>query len=300
MRRGPVVTLIGLVLAAVLAVLAAPIHAAEFLGRYDWDPGYADAGGYSSLWLDPVGPGFLTLSDRGSWLRGTLSRNAEGAVDGVTIADLGPLLRYSGGPLRPGETDAEGLTRANGSFYVSFEGLGTLGQGRVERYDDIADRPVRLQSDRGFRRMSGNRGLEALTSDAEGALYAIPEEPERSDEPFQVYRFRDGVWDRPFTIPREGRYLVSDASFGPDGRLYVLERDFLYLGFRTRLRSFDATGGDERVELETGLGTHDNLEGLSVWRDGQGRLRATMLSDDNQHPLFQSTEFVDYLLDQGG
>ena len=69
------------------------------------------------------------------------------------------------------------------------------------------------------------------------------------------------------------------------------------LGFRTRVRSFDLTGQDERLELQTGIGTHDNLEGIDVWRDAEGRMRVTMISDDNLRPLIQRTEFVDYLLD---
>ena len=52
---------------------------------------------------------------------------------------------------------------------------------------------------------------------------------------------------------------------------------------------------DEEIVFETGTGTHDNLEGLSVWRDDQGRLRATMISDDNFLAL-QRTELVEYLL----
>lgn len=290
MRLGPVLALIA-------AVLADPLHAAEYLGSHTWQPGFDGAGGYSALWLDPEGPSFLTISDRGSWLRGTLTRDADGVVADVTVTGRGPLLRHSGGPLMPGEADSEGLTRANGAFYVSFEGYGPLGLGRVERYDDIAEKPKRLPSPPEFRGFDSNDGLESLASDAEGSLYAIPEKSASPEAPFPVFRFRDGVWDRPFTIPREGRFLVSDASVGPDGRLYVLERDFAWIGFRTRLRSFDLEGGDAREEFTSDLWQHDNLEGLSVWRDARGRLRATMISDDNQLAPVQRTEFVDYLLD---
>jgi len=41
--------------------------------------------------------------------------------------------------------------------------------------------------------------------------------------------------------------------------------------------------------------THDNLEGVSVWRDADGALRATLVSDDNFRFL-QQTEIVEYLL----
>jgi hypothetical protein len=49
--------------------------------------------------------------------------------------------------------------------------------------------------------------------------------------------------------------------------------------------------------LETRLRRHDNLEGLSVWRDPAGRLRLTMLSDDNLRQWLQRTEFVDYIVE---
>lgn len=290
MRLGPLLALIA-------ATCAAPAAAAEFLGAHVWRPGFAGAGGYSALWLDPDGPGFVTLSDRGTWLRGTLSRGPSGALEGVTVTDRGPLLRGYGGPLRGRERDAESIAFAQGAFWVSFEGDGGLGLGRIDRYDDIARRPKRLRGDPDFRRMGENKGIEALAADADGTLYAIPEEPPDGDGPFPVYRWRDGVWDRPFTLPREGRFLVSGADIGPDGRLYVLERDFVGLGFRTRVRSVDPSGGDARVELETPVGRHDNLEGIAVRRDAQGRIRVTMISDDNMHPLVQRTEIVEYLLD---
>ena len=81
---------------------------------------------------------------------------------------------------------------------------------------------------------------------------------------------------------------------GPDGRLYVLERDFTGLGFRSRLRRLNIDGSGEEILLTTATGTHDNLEGLDVWADAEG-LRATMISDDNRY-FFQETQFVDYRL----
>jgi hypothetical protein len=48
------------------------------------------------------------------------------------------------------------------------------------------------------------------------------------------------------------------------------------------------------VLVDTPAGTHDNLEGLSVWRGPRG-LVATMISDDNFR-FFQTTEIVEYAL----
>ena len=88
------------------------------------------------------------------------------------------------------------------------------------------------------------------------------------------------------------------ADFGPDGRFYVLERDTGAIGFRSRLRRWNVTANGvtgEEILFQSRLTAHDNLEGVPVWRDGQGRLRATMVSDNN-FLVLQRTELVEYLL----
>jgi len=79
----------------------------------------------------------------------------------------------------------------------------------------------------------------------------------------------------------------------PDGQFYLLERDFTGLGFRTRIRQFDADFTNETVLLETGNARHDNLEGISAWRDDSGSIRLTLVSDDN-FLFLQRTEIVEY------
>jgi hypothetical protein len=112
--------------------------------------------------------------------------------------------------------------------------------------------------------------------------------------PFPVYAFRDGAWDVAFRLPVREGLAVAGADVGPDGRLYLLERDLAGLGFRTGLRRVNLDGTGDEVLLTTATGTHDNLEGLDVWRDAEG-LRATMIADDNFR-FFQRTEIVDYRL----
>ncbi|CTQ32490.1 esterase-like activity of phytase family protein [Jannaschia rubra] len=281
-------------LGPLLALIAAtgPAIAAEHLGSHTWQPAFDGAGGYSALWLDDAGAEFVTLSDRGRWIRGRLLRDGAGGVADVAVADHGPLLRSTGEPLEGREADAESLAFADGAFFVAFEGTH-----RIMRHDDLAAPPRRIPQPDAFAGLQGNSGIEALAADADGTLYAIPERSGAVDRPFPVHRFRGGVWDVPFALRRDGRYLVSGADIGPDGRLYLLERDFAFFGFRTRVRSFDLGGGDERTEIETAIATHDNLEGIAVWRDARGRMRVTMISDDNQRPAVQRTEFVDYILD---
>ena len=90
-----------------------------------------------------------------------------------------------------------------------------------------------------------------------------------------------------------------DADFGPDGKFYLLERDFGWLtGFATRIRRFTLGPNgfsDEVTLIETPFGELDNMEGISVWRDDAGRTRITLISDDNFFPL-QRTMFVEYVL----
>jgi hypothetical protein len=126
--------------------------------------------------------------------------------------------------------------------------------------------------------------------------------PERSgavDRPFPIYRLRAGVWDTALSLPRPDGFMPVSADFGPDGRLYVLLRQFHGLmGFSSKLIRTtvgeDALGPIE-VLFESAVGLHDNLEGLSVWRDGAGHLRASMVADNNFLP-FLSSSIVEYTL----
>ena len=289
MRLGPLLAL-GL-------IAGTPAPAADFLGSYVWRPDFDGAGGYSAIWLDPAGPGpagtrTVLLSDRGTWVRGVLTRDPTGAAVGFDVTGRGALQRTGGGDLVGEEADAESIAEVDGAFYVAFEGIH-----RVMRYADLAAPPERIPRAGAFVTLQDNSGIEALAADAEGRLYAIPERSGAREVPFPVYRFDGTSWTQPFALRRDGRFLVSGADIGPDGRLYILERDFALLGFRSRVRSFDLEGGDERLELQTTTGTHDNLEGIEVWRNEAGRLRITMISDDNMLPLVQRTEFVDYAID---
>ncbi|GIT92588.1 hypothetical protein JANAI62_31750 [Jannaschia pagri] len=275
---------------ALALTLAAPAWAADHLGSYTWTPDWPEAGGFSALWLGPDGEQFATLSDRGYWVQGRLVRDATGAVTSVRQVTHGPLLRSTGGRLRGKEFDAEGLARTEAGWFVAFEGVH-----RVMRHDTLDSPPERIPLPPAFDGLQANSGLEALAASADGTLYAIPERSGAVERPFPVYCYDTGQWRQPFGLRRDGPFLVSGADIF-DGRLYILERHFALVGFRSRVRSFDMTGGDERLEMESGLRDHDNLEGIAVWQDADGRRRMTLVSDNNQQVL-QRTEFVDYVLD---
>jgi len=289
----------GLIL-ALLVVLgfqgsAGPVAPKGLIGDFHWRGEGPLFGGFSAIHMAPDGMSFVALSDHGAWIAAQVRRDADGRIAGVTNGPVTLLLGNGDAALAEDRTDSEGMAiGADGAMFVSFEG-----PARVLRYDRPGASAVNLPVIQAFRAMGFNSSLESLALDAQGTLYTIPERSGAPARPFPIYRFRDGSWDQPFSISRSGEFLVSDATIGPDDRLYVLERAFLGLaGFETRLRRFAFIGdrlSDGEILLQTPSGTHDNLEGISVWRDGKGVLRATMVSDNN-YLFVLRTELVEYAL----
>lgn len=294
MQKRPLFALIlGFALIGGLQGSASPPLPAGFVQSFRWSWDDPNFGGVSAINIGPDGRQFLALTDKGMYVEGRIERAADGSIAAVTGGPVTPLLARGDAVLSAGRTDSEGLAvAADGRVFISFEGAA-----RVLEYDRITGSAVNLPSHPDFAAMQNNSALEALAVDGEGTLYTLPERSGQLAKPFPVYRFRGGVWDQPFDLPRRGGFLAVDADVGPDGRFYLLEREFQGLaGFASRVRSFalsDTGLTDERVEMESATGQHDNLEGLSVWTDPSGALRMTMVSDDNFN-FFQTSEIVEY------
>jgi hypothetical protein len=279
------------------ATLAGADGSASYLHTFVWRGDDPLMGGMSAIEVTADGLGFTALSDRGTFTTGHLLRDADGLVAGIDAAPMQRLTGRAQAVLPKERADSEGLAiAADGTAYVSFEG-----GARVARYDRIGGEAVALPRPEAFKKMRRNASLEALAIDAQGWLYTLPEQAGKGAGPFPVWRFRDGAWEQPFVIGRQGTFLPVGADFGPDGMFYLLERDFEGIsGFASRVRRFhiDPDDGPDAGEVlfQTRPGRHDNLEGLSVWRDGAGSIRLTMISDDNFR-FFQRTEIVEYRVD---
>lgn len=258
------------------------------VGRFIWlndDPAF---GGMSGIEISDDGSRFIALSDRSTLWEGTVSRKG-GIITALTPDLITPLHISDGSPTDHDTGDSEGLALGpDGTVYISFEGLA-----RVAAYPDVTGPAVRIPRYPAFDALQPNASLEALAIDEDGALYTLPERSGRATQPFPVYRYKDGTWTTAFEVMREGPFLPVGADIGPDGLFYLLERDFTGIGFRSRVRRFDMTGGQAKTLIETRTGVHDNLEGLSVWRDQTGTIRLTLISDDN-FKFFQTTEVVEY------
>ena len=290
-------------LALVLLILLAGLPAAgQAAGpappdAFRWSHADDRFGGWSGLRIAQDGLSLLAVSDRGRFMEATLTRTG-GTITAARVERLGDIAEREG-KTAPGGflQDAEGLAvGSDGAIYISFEG-----HHRVRRWRDLEAEPEALHPVGFFAELQVNSGLEALAIDSEGTLYAVPERSGTWERPFPVWRFRNGSWDNALSLPRSERFLVSDAAFGPDGRLYLLEREFVWhSGFRNRVRRFTLgpAGFDEGEEIwRSDFGDYDNLEGISLWRDTSGAMRATMISDDNFNPL-QATWLVELLIPQ--
>ena len=297
MRLRSVFSLIGTGLVFLgLSTSAQPVQDTEFVGEFTWSMNDPNFGGFSGLEISANGSDFAAVTDKGRMIQGVFQRD-DGLITGVSAGPLQELHNTEGTRLDQLEVDSEGLAiGADGRIYVSFEAIH-----RIWAYRTLDSKAVRLPGHPDFEAMQNNSSLETLAIDDAGALFTMPERSGSMSRPFPVYRYQNDAWSIPFSIPRRGEFLPVGADFGPDGRLYLLERHLNGIfGFLTRVRSFQISGntiGDERVLLETATGTHDNLEGISVWKDDSGSIRITMISDDNFRN-FQRTEIVEYRLKQ--
>lgn len=276
-----------------LALLAGCSHVvaeARLIDRFVWRSEAPGFGGLSAIEVSADGRFFTVVSDSGLMTRGEFQRQ-DGKITGITTEETLPLRSVNGNPVRGKHRDAEGLAIGpNGTVYVSFEG-----NARVLAYPVLDGPATALPRHPDFAGMQSNSALESLAMDADGRLYTLPERSGRANRPFPVYRLSDGAWQIAMHLPRRGAFLTVGLDIGPDGNFYLLERDFTGIGFRSRVRRFDAEGGSETVLLETRTGEFDNLEGISVWRDNGGDLRLTLVSDDNFR-FYQRTEIVEFRL----
>lgn len=300
LRRSFLALILGTGLAAILAAAvplssqpAGPAHEA---GRFEWNVDAAHFGGFSGLEVAGNGLDFTALSDRGYYLHGRFQRDDAGDLTGAEIQEIAALVPPRTRAWHAYQIDSEGLAIGpDGVTFTSFEGLHT-----VYRFDDLQDAATPLPRHADFAGMIPNASFEALAIAPDGTLYTLPERSGRLTRPFPIYRFRDGAWDQPFSLPRRDDFLPVGADIGPDGRFYLLERRFsLIRGFASRVRSFRLSDDgltDEVLLFESQPGRYYDLEGLAVWRDGAGQIRLTMISDDNFNFL-QSTEVVEYVVE---
>lgn len=236
-----------------------------------------DFGGFSGLLMSDGK--LISVSDRGWWLLADIEDRANGLYP--VLAGYAPMTGAEGRRLDKGGRDAEGLTLRDGFMAVSFERdhriAFHLEEGRLD--DEVTDTR--------FERFGSNKGLEGLATTPDGWILAIPEEPEDDEFPVFVLRY-SGAFDRG-SLPITGPHYVTGADVGPDGRLYLLKRDFSLLqGVSIRVERYDldedgfpVAGTLKTLAAWENASGIDNMEGIALWTDRRGDLRLTLISDDN-------------------
>lgn len=267
---------------------------AEFLSKVSLQGDAGWFGGFSGIELTDDGQQFYAVTDRGHLLTGSLLR-IDGQLTGLTELSDQPLVDRHGVVRDFPHTDAEGLALdTEGRLYVSFERAQ-----RILRYDTLESDAKWPSYTRAWRALPKNGGLEMVAVDRSGTLFTIPEGVASGAYEALVYRRKPNQkWEQPFTLPLGENFVPVGGDFGPDGRLYLLERDLYPFAFRSRIRAMEVTeNGIEQIEtvLETPLGRHGNLEGLAVWVDEDHHIRLTMVSDDNFLAPLRS-EIVEYII----
>jgi hypothetical protein len=264
----------------------------------EWHGDGTGFGGMSGLDMVDHGQGFLTISDHGYLFRADLKRDSNGHISTIDSPTKYQFQDSFGRPVSGFQSDTEAVRQeADGSILVAFEGLA-----RVARFHPPDMSPQTLHIWDRFRAIWGNQGMEALAIDAKGHIMTVLERPVVG----KVYRTLSYLggddWKDGPKLISDGRFMATDADFGPDGRLYVLERRFSFIwGYSTRISAYSAMGyGPDagftppEIILQTNPGAYSDFEGLSLWQDAKGRIIATLISDNNFLPFSPTTiaEFV--------
>lgn len=259
-------------------------------------------GGMSGLIVSADGSNFLSMSDRGYWIRGQLQYEGN-QLHGVSGVSLGVMRDEDGSPLIDKvDADAEGLTAFSaegpaGDVFVSFEQ-----RHRIERYpfgrDGFDAIPTPVETPQGVKNGPGNGGLEAIVRLDEDRILAISEDMRDAKDNIRA-------WLVPLTkskverlsIKRVDPYAITDIVQLPSGDFMTLERRFTQwggVGMQMRLikRADIVAGGTFDGEIVADLGMTyaiDNMEGMSARRGENGETLLYVVSDDNFNRPIQQT-----------
>lgn len=251
----------------------------ELLGAWRLESLDEAFGGLSGLLVEETA--VTAVTDQGTWVTGVRA--------GETLAPaiaLRPMTGENGQTFDKAGGDAEGLARRGGRLIVSFERdhriAAHVGDGQLGR-------TIR---NRRFEAFANNAGLEALATLPDGRLIALTEGSDARGFTVVVVDQRGRV--ALGRLPKLSRHQVTGADIGPDGRFYLLLRDYSVVrGVSIRLLRYrlgpnglpDPGSAKTLAAWESASGI-DNMEAAAVFRDGEdGPVTVWLVSDDNFNPV---------------
>ena len=260
----------------------------EQAGFLNIDRNEKDYGGFSGLLINNAGTEALVVTDKSFFFVLELRRDDNDILAGYSAIKKGRILSSKGEHLNGRNTDSESIAMdANNNYYISFES-----NHRIMMHTEVEGKGIFVPKHPMFRKLSVNKGIEALAIDNENRLIAIPEKPPLGISDIPIFRLQNNKWEIIKYVEIEDNFLVTDAEILPMGLLLILERKFSWTqGFKTRFRliSLDKFDNTEPIIVFTSTANQfDNLEGMTFWKDKKGEMRILTVSDDNFHPLQQS------------
>lgn len=286
----------------------------DYVGGFEIRADRREVGGLSGLAITRGGRGFLALSDDGLMVQAAIERDPRGRPAGLSAASI-RRLQTPKGPLSRDKalSDTESLDVFAGDGgrpfgVISFEGRPAVMVGPMGA-DGFVGPLTAIDLPKELRRLQTNRGLESVAAlpagnGLGGRFIVLAEAAERGTKtgnpPGWVV---GGKAPFAFRVRRVNGYDLTDAKVGPDGRLYVLERSFSFLGgVRCRIRAFSLSAikpgavidGDTLLEASMSEEI-DNMEGLAIWKTPQGETRISLISDDNR-AFLQRTLYLEFRL----
>jgi len=260
----------------------------EQVGFLNIDRNEKDYGGFSGLLIKNAGTEALVVTDKSFFFVLELRRDDNDILTGYSLIKKGRILSSKGEHLNGRNTDSESIAMdANNNYYISFES-----NHRIMMHTEVEGKGIFVPKHPMFRKLSVNKGIEALAIDNENRLIAIPEKPPSGISDIPIFRLQNNKWEIIKYVKIEDNFLVTDAEILPMGLLLILERKFSWTqGFKTRFRliSLDKFDNTEPIIVFTSTANQfDNLEGMTFWKDKKGEMRILTVSDDNFHPLQQS------------
>ncbi len=153
--------------------------------------------------------------------------------------------------------------------------------------------------------LRSNKGLESVAfapaaSPVAGEIVTVAERPPHGMKNIPGWVAGVGA----FEVVRRDDFDVSSARFLPNGDLMLLERRYSPawgISMRLRLIPGDTVKVGARLDgeilLDAGMASQiDNMEGLAISEDADGRLILTLVSDDN-YSILQRTLILQFALD---
>jgi len=279
----------------------------EFIGGLEMVSSNSLFGSLSSIRMRPDGKSFVGVLDTGHWLTGSIERDANGRLSGLSGVEITPMRDRVGRTYEgKGHMDAEGLALDGDRLLVSFEQYH-----RVDVYPDPGFLDSRSLSTVGILvprdEMRSNRGIETVVvAPASGPLKGAPlivTERSLDEDGNRLAAILDGPLKGQFTVEQDGSFDVTDGAFLPDGDLLLLERRFnMAEGIGMRIRRIKGAdikpgaivNGELLVEGNFNYNI-DNMEGIDTFQAADGTTHVILVSDDN-HSILQRNLMLEFRL----